>query len=82
MKTRRLAISPELWIGILQGRPQHFRAVKNALPEDAKVVGVDWSRPPGDDAPITLYLLIQSSVFQESDPDELPLVHLELISSL
>lgn len=75
MKNRSLEISGDLWIDILKnGHEQHFRVIKNALPEDAKCVGIDWSNSGGiSSGPVTVSLMISSAVFQDSDPDELPL---------
>ena len=80
MVTRKLKISADVWIDILtNGREHHFRVSKNALPEDAECVGIDWERPPGNNPPTTLILNIASSVFQPGDPDELPSPILETI---
>src|ERR1700677_3923893 len=57
--TRKLKISADVWIDILtNGREHHFRVSKNALPEDAECVGIDWERPPGNNPPTTLILNI------------------------
>ena len=73
MKERNLKITGDLWVEILKNRrPQHFQVAKNGLPEDAKCVGLDYHRPPGDGAPVTLILKITSSVFRDDDPDDLP----------
>lgn len=73
MKERNLSISGELWVEMLKGgSPKNFRVVKNALPEDAKCVGIDWQRWPGVEGPVTIVLKIASSVFQDGDPVDLP----------
>lgn len=71
--TRNLKISGDFWVEILKnGMPQQLRVIKNRLPEDAKCVGLDYSRPPGEGAPLTIILKIESSVFQDGDPIDLP----------
>jgi hypothetical protein len=73
MATRNLKISGELWVDLLKnGLPQQIKVVKNRLPEDARCVGLDYHRPPGEGAPLTLILKIESSVFQDGDPADLP----------
>jgi hypothetical protein len=72
MKTRSLKISGELWVQLLSGsEPKHFRVIRNALPEDAKCVGLAYEQLP-EDGPITLAIKITSSVFRDDDPDDLP----------
>lgn len=68
MVRRRLAITPELWVQTLtRTQPQTFRITRNALPEDAKCVGLE-----PDAHGNAIYLWITSAVFQESDPIDLP----------
>jgi hypothetical protein len=74
MKARYLRMTPELWTEILKDRRvQRFRVIRNALPEDAKCVGIEIS------SPMVISLLIVSSVFNDDDPDQLPLPILETI---
>jgi hypothetical protein len=73
VKTRSLKIAADLWIGILMyQKPQVFRVIKNALPEDAKCVGLEF-----DPLANVVTIKISSTVFQDSDPDELPPVQFE-----
>lgn len=73
MKERTLRISGELWVEFLKGgMHKNCRIIKNALPEDAKCMGVDWLRPPGHGSDVTIILRITSSVFRDDDPDDLP----------
>ncbi len=77
MVKRRLAISSHLWAGMLtNSKPQTFRVTKNRLPEDMHVVDMTVDRYLG-----TIYLWIESSVFQESDPIDLPSPIFELVHS-
>ena len=72
VKERFLSISGHLWLEILKAKgEQHFRVIKNGLPEDAKCIRVDASCGPNAET-LTLKLVLTSSVFQDSDPDELP----------
>lgn len=80
MVRRRLAITPELWTQMLtRTQPQTFRITRNALPEDAKCVGMEAVSRLWDERGVegsaergTIYLWVTSAVFQESDPIDLP----------
>ena len=72
MKERHLTISGDLWLSVLKsGSEQHFRVIKNGLPEDARAVRVE---PVGNNFGECrdVRIVITSSVFQDSDPEELP----------
>ncbi len=65
---RRLRITADLWTYILKlTRPITFCVGKNALPEDAKCVSVEYHLPTH-----TMELWFESSVFQDGDPVDLP----------
>ena len=71
MRARGMEISADLWMEILKsGKEQHFRVIKNGLPEDARCVGIEMVR--GSMGCLVFRLLIESSVFQDSDPPDLP----------
>lgn len=75
MKARCLSIPPELLIDMFsRTAPQGFSCGKNVLPKDARVVEIDVDLASG--APSLIHLWIESAVFQDSDPDELPPVEL------
>ena len=86
MKARRLKITPELWVDILS-RPEGWEVIKNRLPEDAKLATllVDDTRtcdpvsvvtnplaPAGQELRYTVEIWVTSSVFLDTDPDDLP----------
>ena len=77
MKERLLPIAAELWVEILKsGREQHFKVVKNGLPEDAKAVSVEARRDAQGNLR-ELMLVVTSAVFREDDPDLLPDVQIQ-----
>lgn len=78
---RRLAISPEC-LGMMFTRPDGWKVVQNRLPEDARVVGVclrgfgglptGTTFGPRFGEPTEIELLIESAVFRDDDPEDLP----------
>jgi hypothetical protein len=78
MKERFFPISGQLWLDILKAKgEQHFRVIKNGLPEDAQLVRIEAALAPGSWNLSDVHLVITSSVFQDDDPDELPMVTIQ-----
>ncbi len=72
MKARCVKISGELLTRIFKaGSDQHFRVSKNGLPEDARLVEIGNGYQAGGEIR-EVWLWFESSVFQDSDPDDLP----------
>lgn len=71
MKARRLWITPALWIESLKSEtPMAFRVSKNALPGDAKCIGMESTNIRGTVGMVVLW--IESAAFRDDDPDDLP----------
>jgi hypothetical protein len=87
MKARRLVVTPEMLV-MLFSNSRAMMITKHRLPEDAKLVRADVdSRYYGDPiagtrnrAQFTIYLWIESAVFKDDDPDDLPPIQFTAIA--
>ncbi len=70
MKTRILKVAPEAYVLMLSDFGA-WVVGKNRLPEDSRLVSLGVIGDNGDQ-PYMLTLGIQSSMFRDDDPDELP----------
>ena len=55
---------------MLFSQKQAFQTGKNRIPEDARIVEVLTDQSCGK--PTLIHLIIESSAFMDSDPDDLP----------
>jgi hypothetical protein len=70
MIVRSLRIRGQSLVNMLNGKPNNFRVIKNALPEDAKCVDATGYIDGSGGA--VVWLKITSSVFQVGDACDLP----------
>lgn len=75
MKARRLKITPDLWVEILKrDTPFKLRIAKNALPADAKCIGLEETFC-GE----IFSLWITSEAFRDDDPTDLPYPQIRVV---
>ncbi len=66
---RRLRVTANLWTSILKAsKPITFYVAKNVLPEDAECIFVEYIQSEH-----CMDLWFESSVFQDTDPIDLPI---------
>lgn len=71
---RLLRITPELWVEFLKNdSPVTIHIFKNALPKDARCVGMETGRG-------YIALQIESDAFRQGDPIDLESPHMRLVA--